>query len=203
MSFRPGRRFSISLRLACSLGALGAVLMFVADLVLYYPTTTPPRDDKARLRHDRSAASYFSTIDPGGSQLHVSSMRCMGRRRVMLGGALGPVSAFFYALGFVGLFPALSTGDYDNDNPLFFLWNNLPALLCVTGLSLLMVIASVYHALFAYTCFLSQLYSAHPTSNDAATQRLPERSSLMSITRLKCGSPRTMVRGGTSGDRSA
>lgn len=124
-----------------SSGALGALIMFVADLILYFPVTNPQH---------RSAASYFSTIDPGGARLAHSSMQHVSLSRVMCGGALGPVSAVFYTIGFLGLYFGLQPEDPQESRYL------LPAFAAI-GHSLMMTIAAVYHALFAYTCFLSKL----------------------------------------------
>ena len=121
-------------------GALGATLLFVADLILYYPSK----------KKDRTAQSYFDKIDPGGSHLAESSMKDMSHGRVMLGGVLGPVSAVLYGIGFFGIFCGLCDSSSSPD----FSW--LLPLVSALGFTSLMTVAAVYHALFAYTCFLSQ-----------------------------------------------
>lgn len=128
------------IRILLAVGAMGAILLFAADLILYYPSKNHPQD--------RTAQSYFDKIDPGGSFLARSSMKEISHARVMLGGVLGPVSAVLYGVGFVGLFCGLYP-DVDGDG-----WM-LP-LISALGFTFLMAIAAVYHALFAYTCFLSK-----------------------------------------------
>ena len=123
-------------------GASGALIMFAADLVLYYPTTS----DRYVKQH-RTAASYFATIDPGGDNLADSTMQHIGINRVMCGGVLGPVSAVFYSIGFSGLAFGLQSPDQKG-------WG-MPVVAAV-GLSLMMTIGAAYHTLFAYTCFLSR-----------------------------------------------
>ncbi len=122
-------------------GCAGALLMFFADLVLYYPHE----------RRDRSSRHYFERIDPGGSALVSSSMASLSESRLMLGGALGPVAAVLYALGFAQLYFALRA-------PLASLgWiaEALPLLSCV-GLSCMMIVGGTYHALFVYTGLLAK-----------------------------------------------
>ena len=60
-------------------GAAGAMLMFIADLILYYPTKDASR---------RTAASYFKCIDPGAEVEHLlySSMSDVSEWRLMFGG---------------------------------------------------------------------------------------------------------------------
>jgi hypothetical protein len=129
-------------RVLLATGALGALILFVADLVLYYPS---------RPEH-RSAKSYFGKIDPGGNNLAESSMQEISSRRVMLGGVMGPVAAVFYNIGFIGVFLGLQdvTNEEEGVSKLV-----LP-LTAAIGFSFQMTIASVYHALFAYTCFISK-----------------------------------------------
>jgi len=145
--------------------------MFVADLVLYFPTT----HSDPHHHHHRGAASYFATIDPGGAQLAQSSMQHVSIRRALCGGAMGPVSAVFYNIGFFGLYFGLQQqqqqqqqhgDDNDNDNNSYD-WV-LPATAAI-GLSLMMTIAAVYHALFAYTCFLSKEIAKVQTPNGAVS----------------------------------
>ncbi len=58
-----------------SLGCAGALLMFVADLLLYLPSDQ-------RLR---TARVYFSAVDPNGSKLLQSPMADIPEERIMLG----------------------------------------------------------------------------------------------------------------------
>eukprot|EP00928_Gymnodinium_smaydae_P054231 TRINITY_DN38042_c0_g1_i1.p1 TRINITY_DN38042_c0_g1~~TRINITY_DN38042_c0_g1_i1.p1 ORF type:complete len:239 (+),score=28.00 TRINITY_DN38042_c0_g1_i1:79-795(+) len=116
-------------------GCAGALLMFAADLLLYYPV------DRKHL----SAAVYFDRIDPGGDKLHDSPMQSIDDRRMMLGGVLGPVAAVLYGIGFLqfyhGLQPAAGV--------------MLPAV-CAISLTMTMAVGAVYHALFVYTGFLAK-----------------------------------------------
>lgn len=122
------------IRLLLVVGALGAILLFVADLILYYPSNS----------QDRTAQSYFDKIDPGGDQLAESTMKDISHGRVMLGGVLGPVSAVLYGMGFVGVFCGLFSDGW------------ILPLTSALGFIFLMITGAVYHALFAYTCFLSK-----------------------------------------------
>ena len=135
-------------------GAVGAIIMFIADLILYYPTNQEEVEED-----HRSARSYFDKIDPGGTNLSESTMRNISIRRVMFGGALGPVAAYFYMIGFCGIFFGLQQQHHDDDDgtrtTMFLV---VLSAISSIGLSLMMIIASVYHALFAYTAFISKLF---------------------------------------------
>jgi hypothetical protein len=131
-------------RVLLATGALGAFLLFVADLVLYYPSSKPEH---------RSAKSYFDKIDPGGNHLAESSMQEISNRRVMLGGVMGPVAAVFYNIGFIGVFLGLQDVTTNEEEGVSKLVLPLTAAL---GFSFQMTIASLYHAIFAYTCFISK-----------------------------------------------
>ena len=76
--------------------------MFVADLVLYFPS---------RVEH-RTAKAYFSLIDAGAAVdgLANSSMQHISDGRLMLGGVMGPLAATLYAIGFAQLFFSLQEG---------------------------------------------------------------------------------------------
>jgi len=76
---------------------------------------------------------------------------------------MGPISSVFYTIGFTGVFFGLtsSSSSYDDD-PMI-----LPAAaIAAIGLSLMMAKAAVYHAAFAYTCFLSKEISATIMNNN-------------------------------------
>ena len=111
-------------------GVAGAILMFVADLVLYY---------------SKVPSEYFASIDPNGERLAESPMADIPPERMMLGGVLGPIAAALYTLGFTQLYFGLvpDVGAF------------LPAIAAV-GLSLMMIIGGVYHALFPFTGFLAK-----------------------------------------------
>jgi len=131
------------------MGCVGATIMFISDLILYYPSK----------QQHRSAASYFSKIDPGGDNLGESTMQEISISRVMCGGAMGAVSSVFYILGFASLSFGLQDtaieqgekGSVDDVIPL----------LSSVGFSLMMAIGSVYHGLFVYTSFLSKEIAKH------------------------------------------
>ena len=59
-------------------GVAGAILMFVADLVLYY----------SKVPSERTARVYFASIDPNGERLAESPMADIAPERLMLGGGL-------------------------------------------------------------------------------------------------------------------
>lgn len=66
-----------------ALGLLGSILMFAGDMLLYF---TP------------GAYDMDGTLRP-----YMRIMRDVPAGRVRIGGALGPVAAFLYVLGFAGL----------------------------------------------------------------------------------------------------
>jgi len=61
-------------------GLLGAFLMFCGDMLLYY---------------DKNDYEQNGTLDP-----IISIMKTLPKKRVMLGGLIGPVAAFLYCIGF-------------------------------------------------------------------------------------------------------
>lgn len=138
------------LLLAC--GALGALLMFIADLVLYYPSR----------KSERTAKSYFDKIDPGGNALNQSTMQSIPTRRVMCGGALGPVSSVFYSIGFCGIYLGFFQQQHNNNNSESSSFYPHPSKIMISpfiaclGLCFMMTIASSYHAVFVYTAFISK-----------------------------------------------
>lgn len=101
----------------------------------YYPGDAAKRD----------ARTYFSTIDPNGDRLSASPMADLSTDRVMLGGALGPVAAVLYALGFTQLFWGLAPSE-----------GAFAPLIASVGMCLMMVVGAVYHALFFYTGVLAR-----------------------------------------------
>ena len=56
-------------------GLCGAVLMFVSDLILYFPSRPS----------DRSTRIYFERVDPNGAELALSPMQHVADHRLMLG----------------------------------------------------------------------------------------------------------------------
>ena len=61
-------------------GLLGATLMFCGDMMLYY---------------DKNDFEQSGSLEP-----IVAIMKTLPRKRVMLGGWIGPVAAFLYCIGF-------------------------------------------------------------------------------------------------------
>ena len=116
-------------------GMAGALVMLFADMVLYYPGRA----------EQRTATAYFACIDGAApaTGLAESSMREISHGRLMLGGALGPLAATLYALGFTQIFFVLQPRGI------------VTACISSIGLTAMMIFGSVYHALFAYTGFLS------------------------------------------------
>jgi hypothetical protein len=127
--------FDMSLVLLGTAGCCGCLLMFVGDLVLYLPA------DPA----SRTAHVYFRTIDPNGVNLKESPMQDISDQRLMLGGVLGPVAAMLYALGFSSVYWGLGP-----------VQGAVGPFIAAFGLSMSMVIGSVYHALFVYTGLLAK-----------------------------------------------
>ena len=121
-------------------GASGSLLMFAADLILYFPSHN----------EHRTALHYFTFIDPGSmtKDLAVSSMQYISQFRLMLGGTLGPVAAALYAVGFMQLLYGMEAAG-----------SVLPAVSSFC-LALTMILGGVYHACFSYTGFLSKAIAA-------------------------------------------
>eukprot|EP00933_Yihiella_yeosuensis_P048161 TRINITY_DN44200_c0_g1_i1.p1 TRINITY_DN44200_c0_g1~~TRINITY_DN44200_c0_g1_i1.p1 ORF type:complete len:262 (-),score=41.80 TRINITY_DN44200_c0_g1_i1:61-816(-) len=142
--------------LMLGVGASGAMLMFIADLVLYYPS---------RPEH-RTAISYFTRIDPGAEieGLCESTMQGISNQRLMIGGVLGPVAASMYSVGFLQFFFGLQPKQLTNNSDLF-----LPAVASFS-LSSCMIIGGTYHALFAYTGFLSKAVTDKKSDSDQLRQ---------------------------------
>jgi hypothetical protein len=120
-------------------GCCGALLMFVSDLILYYPS---------RAAH-RTAAVYFRAIDPHGDSLGASPMGEVSEARLVLGGVLGPIAACLYALGFLSLYRGLRPEA-----------GALGPALAAGGHAAAMAIGAVYHAQFAYTGFIARALAA-------------------------------------------
>jgi len=156
------------------IGVLGALIMFVADLVLYFPTAI----------QDRSAESYFTKVDPGGSNLSNSTMSRISHQRVMCGGAMGPVSAVFIASGMRHSFFGLQQQEEVSS---LSLWTLVLPIISSVGLALSMTIGSSYHAVFVYTCFLSKEIAKYKkeSTNDAAAETSLLRILSMHQTYLK------------------
>lgn len=119
-------------------GACGALLMFVADLVLYLPND----------RSQWSTAVYFARIDPGGGQLLHSPMSELGEQRMMTGGVLGPVAALLYTIGFLCVPAAVRSTDST------LCW--YASLTASFGLSGMMITGACYHALFTVTGLITR-----------------------------------------------
>lgn len=146
-----------------SLGCCGALLMFVADLILYLPAETTLQ----------SAECYFDKIDPNGANLAMSPMAQISDARLALGGVLGPIAATLYGLGFAQLYFGLNPNDRGSAGPA----------VAFAGLTLMMVLGGVYHALFVYTGLIAralQTTTATTTNFVAKTDSMTEGSALSS-----------------------
>ena len=68
------------LLITLTIGLLGAFLMFCGDMILYY---------------DKNDFEQNGTLDP-----IINIMKKLPKKRVMVGGLIGPVAAFLYCIGF-------------------------------------------------------------------------------------------------------
>ena len=71
------------LEIVLCLGLLGAVLMFIGDMALYYTKEDPSSN--------------------GSLQPLIDVMKTIRPKRLYLGGMLGPIAAFFYCIGYYHL----------------------------------------------------------------------------------------------------
>ncbi|PKF77293.1 hypothetical protein CW749_22830 [Vibrio sp. vnigr-6D03] len=94
------------------LGMIGAVLMYIGDMLLYF-TAEPLSDSPYAL---------------------LMVMKDVSDTRLILGGLIGPVAAFFYLFGFIGVFLKLDAGKMRNTILAIF--------------SLAIVIGGAYHSQF-------------------------------------------------------
>lgn len=107
-----------------ALGLLGSILMFAGDMLLYF---TP------------GAYDMDGTLRP-----YMRIMRDVPARRVRLGGALGPVSAFLYVLGFAGL-TLTARGEMD-----WLVW------LAAALLAFALICGGAYHAQYVYLSVIAK-----------------------------------------------
>lgn len=107
-----------------ALGLLGSILMFAGDMLLYF---TP------------GAYDMDGTLRP-----YMRIMRGVPAGRVRLGGALGPVSAFFYVLGFAGL--ALTA----RSEMVWLVW------LAAALLAFALICGGAYHAQYVYLSVIAK-----------------------------------------------
>lgn len=70
----------MSLKLSLLFGLLGSFLMFIGDMVLYYD------------KNDYDDSDTLNSI--------ISIMKNVNKKRLYIGGILGPISAFVYLIGF-------------------------------------------------------------------------------------------------------
>ena len=99
-------------------GLSGAVLMFCGDMLLYY---------------DRNDFAQDGTLEP-----IIQIMKKLSRKRVMLGGWIGPVAAFLYCIGFYHI--VLMTESSSNTLAM------IAFLLCCLGI----ISGGAYHSHCAY-----------------------------------------------------
>ena len=107
-----------------ALGLLGSILMFAGDMLLYF---TP------------GAYDMDGTLRP-----YMRILRDVPAGRVRLGGALGPVSAFLYVLGFAGL-ALTARGEMD-----WLVW------LAAALLALALICGGAYHAQYVYLSVIAK-----------------------------------------------
>ena len=107
-----------------ALGLLGSVLMFAGDMLLYF---TP------------GAYDMDGTLRP-----YMRIMRDVPAGRVRIGGALGPVAAFLYVLGFAGL-ALVARGDLS-----WLVW------LAAALLAFALVCGGAYHAQYVYLSVIAK-----------------------------------------------
>ena len=107
-----------------ALGLLGSILMFAGDMLLYF---TP------------GAYGMDGTLRP-----YMRIMRDVPAGRVRIGGALGPVAAFLYVLGFAGL-ALVARGDLS-----WLVW------LAAALLAFALVCGGAYHAQYVYLSVIAK-----------------------------------------------
>lgn len=107
-----------------ALGLLGSLLMFAGDMLLYFTS---------------GAYDMDGTLRP-----YMRIMRDVPAGRVRLGGALGPVSAFFYVLGFAGL-TLTARGEMD-----WLVW------LAAALLAFALICGGAYHAQYVYLSVIAK-----------------------------------------------
>lgn len=107
-----------------ALGLLGSLLMFAGDMLLYFTPGVYDMD---------------GTLKP---YLHI--MRDIPAARVRVGGALGPVAAFLYVLGFLAL-PLMARGDLA-----WLVW------LAAALLAFALICGGAYHAQYAYLSIIAK-----------------------------------------------
>ena len=107
-----------------ALGLVGSILMFAGDMLLYF---TP------------GAYDMNGTLKP-----YLRIMRDVPAARVRVGGALGPVAAFFYVLGFLAL-PCMARGDFA-----WLVW------LAAALLAFALICGGAYHAQYVYLSIIAK-----------------------------------------------
>ena len=107
-----------------TLGLFGSILMFAGDMLLYFTPGVYDMD---------------GTLKP---YLHI--MRDIPAARVRVGGALGPVAAFLYVLGFLAL-PLMARGDLA-----WLVW------LAAALLTFALICGGAYHAQYVYLSVIAR-----------------------------------------------
>ena len=105
-------------------GFIGALLMFCGDMILYY--------DNADFKHD-------GTLEP-----LINIMKKLPKKRLMIGGWIGPIAAFFYCIGFYHIVLITNNSSYK----LAF----IAFLLCCVGI----ITGGAYHSHCAYLGLLGK-----------------------------------------------
>ena len=116
------------------MGIAGALLLLVADYVLYMPSNSA----------DNSSDFYFRRIDPscGTRGLGDSSMAAISANRLLVGGMLAAPATVLYTIGFLQFWVARA-----NDSEM----GAALAFGATLGHSGMMIAGGLYHALFSYT----------------------------------------------------
>ena len=122
-------------------GLCGAVLMFVSDLILYFPSRPS----------DRSTRIYFERVDPNGAELALSPMQHVADHRLMLGALVGVFAAALYVAGFLHIALVLSA---DGTVGAAILGGTV-----ASSFTLAMIVGSVYHCNFYYTGALAKAFA--------------------------------------------
>lgn len=108
----------ITLRMVLYIGLLGSFLMFLGDMFLYYD------------KEDYDSEDTLNSI--------VNLMKKNSRKRLYIGGILGPISSFFYCIGFYHIVLFIDEK--------FILAGWIGFLICCLGI----VFGGSYHSNFAY-----------------------------------------------------
>jgi hypothetical protein len=120
-------------------GMLGALTMFVGDVLLYGPSAW-----------GEPSLTYFTSVDPVASTPEALAASPMGQltpERAIVGGLLGPVASIFYIIGCAQFILASPRPGYGR-------W------IAAIGHGAAFVFVAVYHAAYTYTAFIAAFIAA-------------------------------------------